>query len=257
MDAVILAAGRGSRLGDITAQSPKPMTLLAGKPLFDWQCESLRQAGVDQISVVTGYGANAFDNFSGGRFHNPRWKNSNMVESLRQAAHVLSQTTHIISYGDIAYQPDIVRKLMESSSDIVISCDLDWYTLWSERFDDPLSDAETFEQVDGRLVAIGERTNDLGKIQGQYMGLLKITTVGWEVISSFLDSLSDEMVCKLDMTSLLKMLLKHGVDISVVIVRGGWVEVDTPEDLAIYENAISTSGWHHDWRCGLDTFIVT
>lgn len=248
MDAVILAAGRGSRLGDITAQSPKPMTLLAGKPLFDWQCESLRQAGVDKISVVTGYGANAFDNFSGGRFHNPRWKNSNMVESLRQAEHALTQSSHIISYGDIAYQPEIVRELMASSSDIAISCDLDWYALWSERFDDPLSDAETFEQVDGRLVAIGERTNDLGKIQGQYMGLLKITSTGWALISSFLKVLTDEQMCRLDMTSLLQGLIRSGVDISVVNVRGGWVEVDTPADLRLYEGAIRTAGWHHDWR---------
>lgn len=248
MDAVILAAGRGSRLGDITAQSPKPMTPLAGKPLFDWQCESLRQAGVEQISVVTGYGANAFDNFSGRRFHNPRWHHSNMVESLRQAAHVLSQTTHIISYGDIAYQPDIVRKLMESSSDIVISCDLDWYALWNERFADPLSDAETFEQVDGRLVAIGERTNDFGKIQGQYMGLLKITSTGWTLISSFLKILTDEQMCQLDMTSLLQGLILSGVNISVVNVRGGWVEVDTPADLILYERSIRKTGWHHDWR---------
>lgn len=248
MDAVILAAGRGSRLGDITAQSPKPMTPLAGKSLFDWQCESLRQAGVEQVSVVTGYGANAFDNFSGRRFHNPRWNNSNMVESLRQAASVLTKATHIISYGDIAYQPDIVSQLMNSSADIAVSCDLEWYALWKERFDDPLSDAETFLQADGKLLAIGERTLSLEQIQGQYMGLLKITPAGWHIIDTFLDSLTDEQVCKLDMTSLLRSLLGTGVDIEVVNIKGGWVEVDTPEDLMLYEKLILASGWSHDWR---------
>lgn len=248
MDAIILAAGRGSRLGNITVQTPKPMVLLAGKSLFEWQCQSLTAAGINHISVITGYGAAAFDSFDGDHFYNPRWQSSNMVESLCQAASKLSTGVNIISYGDIAYRADIVQMLMACSADIAISCDLEWYSLWQARFDDPLSDAETFEQIDGKLAAIGERTDSLEKIQGQYMGLLKITPTGWGSISSFLDTLTDEQVCRIDMTTLLRSLLSYGVEISVVNIQGGWVEVDTPHDLELYEEMVKIPDWPHSWK---------
>ncbi|CAI8963666.1 hypothetical protein EMIT051CA3_50412 [Pseudomonas chlororaphis] len=45
MKAVILAAGRGSRLKDLTAALPKPLARLAGKPLLEWQLQALENAG--------------------------------------------------------------------------------------------------------------------------------------------------------------------------------------------------------------------
>ena len=52
--ALILAAGRGSRMGKETALKPKCFTILDGKRLLDWQFESLNAAGIDHISVITG-----------------------------------------------------------------------------------------------------------------------------------------------------------------------------------------------------------
>ena len=53
--AIILAAGRGSRLGTITQDHPKCRTRLGGKSLLDWQLEALQGAGAESIGVVTGY----------------------------------------------------------------------------------------------------------------------------------------------------------------------------------------------------------
>lgn len=55
MDAIILAAGRGSRLGNLTREVPKPLTLLAGKSLVEWQINALQVAGIQKINLVTGY----------------------------------------------------------------------------------------------------------------------------------------------------------------------------------------------------------
>jgi hypothetical protein len=57
VQAVILAAGRGSRLGDLTRNHPKPFLPLAGVPLLDRLLASLRSAGVETVTVVTGYRA--------------------------------------------------------------------------------------------------------------------------------------------------------------------------------------------------------
>lgn len=51
MKAMILAAGKGTRLAPLTDTVPKPMLLLAGKPLIQWQVEALARAGVTEIII--------------------------------------------------------------------------------------------------------------------------------------------------------------------------------------------------------------
>ena len=55
MKAIILAAGRGSRMQNLTQKQPKCLVNLRGKALLDWQLEALRAAGISEIAIVTGY----------------------------------------------------------------------------------------------------------------------------------------------------------------------------------------------------------
>jgi len=55
--AVVLAAGDGDRLGDLTASTPKPLVEIDGRPLIDYTLEGLASAGVREAAVVTGYRA--------------------------------------------------------------------------------------------------------------------------------------------------------------------------------------------------------
>ncbi len=248
MEAIILAAGRGSRLGAITAEMPKPLTTLAGKALIEWQIAALTAAGANTITVVTGYCSEKLEGYGDRRSHNPRWSSSNMVRSLMSAASYLNTAPQIVSYGDIAYHPEIVKKLMSSDADIAITFDTQWLQLWQARFEEPLLDAETFIQQDGRLKVIGGKTDQLDDIQGQYMGLLRFTPKGWQQVEYYLNSLPASSIDQLDMTGLLNLLLEQNVNIDVVAVDGGWVEVDNPEDIELYENKITRPGWSHDWR---------
>ncbi|HEY4319068.1 MAG TPA: phosphocholine cytidylyltransferase family protein [Herbaspirillum sp.] len=248
MKAVILAAGRGSRLGDITAARPKPLTVLAGKPMLDWQIAALHTAGVRDVHLITGYCNDALNGYGQGQLYNPNWSGSNMVRSLMCADALLASEAMLVCYGDIVYRPDIITALMSSSADIAITYDLDWWSLWSARFDNPLSDAENFRQQDGRLEQIGESASDRHQIEGQYMGLLKFTPAGWRHVQTFLHTLTAAAIDKLDMTTLLRNLLQRDVAIAAVAVEGGWVEVDNPSDIALYEQQIAASGWSHDWR---------
>lgn len=248
MDAIILAAGRGSRLGQLTSKLPKPLTQLAGKPLLEWQLNSLKQAGVESIYIVSGYNAETLASYGDERLYNPYWASSNMVRSLLRAESLLSQKEMLVCYGDIVYRSDIVRDLIRVQADVAISFDLDWYALWAARFDNPLADAESFEYQNGKLTSIGKRVTDPLKIQGQYMGLLKFTPQGWSLVKSYLSTLSAVDIDKLDMTTLLSKLLDNDVNISTVAIHGGWVEVDNPEDIALYETKIKVMNWTHDWR---------
>jgi MurNAc alpha-1-phosphate uridylyltransferase len=53
--AMIFAAGFGTRMGQLTAQTPKPLLPLAGRPMIDHSVELLRQAGIETIVANTHY----------------------------------------------------------------------------------------------------------------------------------------------------------------------------------------------------------
>lgn len=243
--AIILAAGRGSRLGHLTDNSHKCLTVLNNKTLLDWQIQSLTEAGLNEIILVGGYNNHLLNgNFT--KVINERWHSTNMVASL--FCNKESEADTIVSYSDIVYKPEHVKDLINSEGDICIAADLDWFNLWSLRFEKPLDDAETFRYEGNILLEIGGKTDNSNDIQAQYMGLLKITKKGWIQMTNIYNSLTDEAKDKLDMTSLISLLLKSDVKINITLISGGWCEVDNISDLHAYENKIkSNEVWAHKW----------
>ncbi|WP_027721177.1 phosphocholine cytidylyltransferase family protein [Maridesulfovibrio zosterae] len=248
MKAIILAAGRGSRMKNETTNKPKCLIELMGRPLLHWQLDALKKASVDQIMVVRGYLAGKLK----GDFitiDNPRWAESNMVETLRKASSWLKDEPCIVSYSDIVYRPEHIRAICECDCDIGITYDIHWEYLWKLRFNNPLSDAEIFKESEGLLLEIGGRADNIDEIKGQYMGLLYFTPRGWDVVDGQLSELGQERVDKLDMTALLRLLLDKGVQIGAIPVHGGWVEADSMQDIRAYEDVLAWNDeWSHDWR---------
>jgi choline kinase len=162
-----------------------------------------------------------------------------MVASLTCAADWLRRAPVVVSYSDIFYPAPAVRALMDAPADIAITYDPEWLGLWSQRFDDPLSDAETFRLDGTRVVEIGRRAASLADIGGQYMGLLKFTPGGWRAVQGYLRMLTTAQRDRLDMTSLLSGLIDRGERIHAVRVTGPWGEVDNGRDLALYERLIA------------------
>lgn len=240
MKAIILAAGRGSRMKTVTDAKPKCLVELHGEPLLNHQLRSLRAAGIKEIAIVTGYRAEMLRGLADAEFHNPRWAETNMVSSLASASKWLEEEPCIISYSDIFYAPSAVTSLMETGADIAITFDPDWERLWRDRFGDPLLDAETFRKAeDGTLMEIGMRPERTEDVEGQYMGLLRFTPAGWSEIQTMRQSLENETRDKLDMTSALQAVLERGnKKIQAVPYSGSWGEVDSVDDLAVYASRL-------------------
>lgn len=237
--AIILAAGRGSRMGELTTEQPKCFARLHGRRLLDWQLAALRETGIEQLAIVRGYRGECFDE-SVCYFNNPSWQQSNMVRTLLSADSWLAAEDCIVSYSDIFYNAATIKALAGINDDLVIAYDPDWYALWARRFADPLADAESFRlNRDGYLATIGERCSCVEEIEGQYMGLLKFTPAGWAQVRLLLANLSKEYVDRLDMTALLRLGLKAGWRIAVSPVQGVWGEVDSATDLALYHRLYS------------------
>jgi len=240
MRAVILAAGRGSRMGHLGDDRPKCLVELEGKPLIARQIAALRRGGVDEIGVVRGYRAEMIDFPGLTYFTNTRWAETNMVVSLASAATWLRSGPVIVSYADIFYRSDLVLGLAGAQGQLVVSYDRTWLSLWTRRFADPLSDAETFRiDAAGQLLEIGGRTTRIEDIEGQYMGVLKMTPPAWSAVEALLDVLDAPTRNRLDMTGLLsRLLVRKAPRVSAFGTDGQWGEIDSPEDVALYQNMV-------------------
>ena len=241
MRAVILAAGRGSRLGHLSDGRPKCLVELAGRTLLERQLAALRRGGAEEIAVVRGYRAETIDVSGAANFTNERWAETNLGMSLAAASSWLREGPAIVSYGDIFYRAELVRKLIAAEGRLVVTYDRQWRNLWTRRFDDPLADAETF-RVDGggRLIEIGGRTARIDEIEGQYMGLLKFTPEAWRAVEELLGELEPAVRDRLDMTGLLARLLDRSLEIRTLGTDGQWGEIDSASDLALYREMART-----------------
>ena len=237
MKAIILAAGRGSRMKSLTDERPKCLVELRGKPLLEWQLESLRAAGISDIAVVTGYKRELLAGRGLSEFHNPRWAETNMVSSLACAESWLQGEPCIVSYSDIFYSPVAVQSLINCEATLAVTYDPNWLQLWTERFGDPLLDAETFRlSATKTLAEIGNKPQSVDDVQGQYMGLLRFTPEGWAEVVRLRAELSPQQRDSMHMTNTLQRVIDAGrVPIAAVAYTGEWGEVDSSEDLSVYQ----------------------
>ena len=247
--ALVLAAGRGTRLNQLTHDRPKSLVALEGKTLLEWQIASLRAAGVSEIAVVRGYRGEMIDLPGLAYLENVDWARTNMVHSLRCADEWLNASICIVSYGDIVYHPSLVSTLVDTPGEVVVAYDVLWERLWQERFEDPAVDAESFRIEDGWIVEIGGRVSSLESVDGQYLGLFKLAPEGWRKIRGFLSLTEDAVARSLDVTALLSRLIGEGIKVKGTPIRGRWCELDHVTDLRLYERMIqSDTQWSHDWR---------
>ena len=236
MKVIILAAGRGSRMKNLTDERPKCLIEMQGRPLLEWQLDAIREAGISDIGIVTGYKREMLFKYGLEEFYNPRWAETQMVTSLSCAADWLNREPCVVSYSDIFYEARAVELLIESAADVAITYDPNWEQLWTDRFGDPLLDAESFRiNADGSLANIGEKPESVDEIQGQYMGLLRFSPQGWAEVDALRSQLTDEQRDKMHMTGTLQMLLdRSSVPVMATSYEGKWGEVDTEEDLRCY-----------------------
>jgi len=231
---IILAAGRGSRLAPLTDTKPKCMVDVCEKPMLHWQIEAMVQSGINKIVVVGGYKHELLNgNFI--KLINKDWHETNMIHSLLLAEKYLNRDECIISYSDIVYKNDAIKKLLTANTnELSILYDINWEKLWKKRFSDPLSDAESFVHKHGKIQDIGKPCKSLGEINGQYMGLLKIKPKAFKRFISW--QKRDEIKFKnLDFTTLLNMYIDSGNSLYGVPYNLPWCEVDSTSDLIIAE----------------------
>ena len=217
--------------------------------LLQRQADTLKAAGITEIHVATGYRADQIEKLGFETSFNRDFDKTNMVESLFCALGFLKNCREdlIIGYGDIIYERNNLETVLSDDSEVSLMIDTNWRDLWDVRSEDPLTDAETLVlDSNGFVKELGKKPKDYRKIDGQYTGLIKVRRDKLSDLIELYESLDrdryydNQSFENMYMTSLLQLLIEAGWKVKAVQVHGGWLEVDTVDDLKIYETLLSS-----------------
>jgi L-glutamine-phosphate cytidylyltransferase len=240
MKMIIVAAGQGTRLRPLTNEVPKCMVPYKQKPIIDYILETANSCGINEIGIINGYKNKVLEDYLKDKkikfFTNKSFDKTNMVSSLFCARDYMDDDL-IISYADIIYKHDVLKKLLNSQDDFSVVIDKDWKKLWSLRMENPLDDAETLKIENGNIIEIGKKAHTYNDIEGQYIGLIKISKKILNQIIKFYDMLDrgasydgkdfDNMY----MTSFIQMIIDNLLNVKPTFINGGWIEIDSLDDL--------------------------
>ena len=113
---IILAAGRGKRMGNLTSQKPKCYLKIKNKTLLDHIIDNFEENDIKKNYVITGYKQKIFKSKKIIKIHNKNWKNTNMLYSLNCADKILKSNNTIVVYSDIYFSKKIIKKLIKFKS---------------------------------------------------------------------------------------------------------------------------------------------
>jgi dTDP-glucose pyrophosphorylase len=123
--AVILAAGRGTRMRELTADLPKPMIEVRGKPVLQHIIEGLRDAGISEVLIVVGYRADVVRDFFGdGSRQNIAVQYVTQIlqdgtgRVLDLSRDFVGHSPFVLSYGDILVDPVNYNRIANVADDV-------------------------------------------------------------------------------------------------------------------------------------------
>ena len=240
MKMIIVAAGQGTRLRPLTDEKPKCMVEYEGKPIIDYIIEAAQETNITNIAVVNGYKKEVLekylDNYDIKFYTNENYSNTNMVATLFCAKEFMDDDL-IISYADIIYKPEVLKKLIDSTDDFNVVVDQRWQELWNQRMDNPLDDAETLKIENNLIVELGKKPTNYDEIQGQYIGLIKISKRIINQVIDYYESMDKNNIYdgkdfnNMYMTSFIQNIIDNLFQVHPVMINGGWLEIDCINDL--------------------------
>lgn len=238
--AIIIGAGRGSRLMPMTADTPKCFAEVQGKRILDWAIDAFRENGIDDIVFIGGYRLECVrDDYPQFTFrHNADWQNNNILASLFYAQDLMDGP-FICCYSDILFTPEIIGGLLGNDDDMALSVDTDWLKRYEHRTEHPPDDAEKVTVNNGVVTRI-HRDIPETNAHGEYTGVAKFSTAGSERLQEHFESCRRQYTGqqfreakifeKSYLIHLFQDLVEAGERMVHVDSPGGYIEIDTQQD---------------------------
>jgi NDP-sugar pyrophosphorylase family protein len=231
--AVLLAAGRGKRLGALTERTPKPMLEVAGQPLLGHIVDALSANGVRDLAIVTGYRASHIDDWCA---NHSRVHPGVRLTTLHQAElngtagamllardFVVGEGAFVFGWGDILMDAENYSRFLGAahagSYDLVLSIN---------RVRDPWRGGAVYVDANMRVERLVEKPPPgTSTTHWNNAGLFAATPLIFEYLVKLKPSPRGE----LELPQAIAMMIEDGREVRAVDVRGFWSDVGTPEDL--------------------------
>jgi choline kinase len=225
MKAVILAAGVGSRLGELTIDKPKALLEIHGTPLIDYQIDLLIHNGFvyEDIYIVSGYESSTMGYlFAKGinEIYNAEYETKNNIYSLYLVKYLKDDI--LIVNSDVYFHQNILKIFLESGNDTAISVDM-----VKELGDEEMKVILDRENV---LRRIGKEL-DPGLANGEYIGISRISLDDSALLYSSIETLLSNGNEHYWYEHAFQEMVDRGGKILGVETEGyPWIEIDTVED---------------------------
>ena len=241
MHAVLLSAGRGSRLLPLTSDLPKCLLPIGMTTVLGMQLDTLFKLGIEKATVVTGFNAHMVEEEIAKRECGPKVKT--LFNPFYQVADNLAscwmarksmKSDFILINGDTLFSPRVLETIL-NAKEHNISVTIDQ----KDQYDGD----DMKVSLDGKqLTAIG-KTLTPPQTHGESIGLLRFMGDGCKIFTKKLKNLMhEEAGTKNWYLSVIHDLAQSGIEVSTTNIKGAtWAELDTAED---YEICRSIFGDH-------------
>lgn len=240
MQAIIIGAGRGSRLMPTTADTPKCFAEVSDRRILDWTLHAFAANGIDRIAFVGGYQIDkvrqAYPHL---KFrHNDNWANNNILASLFYAEDLMAEG-FLCCYSDVLFTPAVMKRILANTDDSALVVDTHWLERYRERTEHPPDDAEKVTVKNGSITRI-HRAIPTEDAHGEFIGLARFSPAGAAALRQHFRRCKAQyagqpfreakLFEKAYFIQLLQDMLEHGERLSHVDTPGEYIEVDTQQD---------------------------
>lgn len=226
MHAVILAAGRGTRLAGITGDDPKCLMPLGGRPLLERQIAAIRGCGITETTVVVGYRASRVREVCGlyaNTVDNPLYAETNSLYSLWLARAALTDGFLVLN-ADVLFHPQLLCDLVSSKYEDALLVG------FRGPGDSAFGDEEMKVKVRGGVVADIAKTLAPEDADGENVGIAKFGAEGARLLVERLDLLVGEGRLGEWAPRAFREFARRR-PLHAIGTRGfPWIEIDFPDD---------------------------
>ncbi len=243
MKAVILAAGRGTRMRDLTQEMPKPMLNVQGKPILQHIIEGLLAAGIREFCIITGFRAEVIESYFGdgqkfgAKIHYARQVvQDGTGKAPELAKDFAAHDPFLLTYGDILVRPetyrDMVARFQSGPFDGVITV---------TRGEDVTKGGLNFFDAEFCLKQVVEKPSPAEVERYTREGLIKPGEPVWynagiyifkPLVFEFTQRLQKSPRGEYELTDAVNHICKAGSKLAGLEIAGRWVDVRDPEVLA-------------------------
>lgn len=234
--AIILAASRGQGMDELTRDRPKVMIPVAGRTVLRRLVDKFKGQGINDITVVGGYRAEAIDAQGARVVVNEDWESGSELGSLACAVDAFTDDTVVI-YGDLLFRTYILNNLLDWEAEllaVVDSSPLDQAhgnkndLAYCSAPDDRAMYQQkvTLEQISDDATWSGRQPD------GRWIGMLRARGAGRQQLLEAVEQLRAEpSFGRMGVPDLVNRLIANGHAPQVQYVTGHWMDINNLEDL--------------------------